>query len=94
MARELRRNDDTGRYELADDDGTVLALTEFRRDGDRVVLPHTEADSEHKGEGLAGQVVKFALDDIRAGGDRAVVECPYVQHYIDDHPEYRDLVAD
>lgn len=93
MTNELRRNDQAGRYELVDADGKVLALTEFEVDDDHVVMPHTESDPAYKGQGLAGQVVKFALDDIRASGRTVVATCEYVQHYLESHDEYHDLVA-
>ncbi|HVX19593.1 MAG TPA: GNAT family N-acetyltransferase [Acidimicrobiales bacterium] len=93
MTDELRRNDEAGQYELTDADGKVLALTQFEVDGDRVVMPHTESDPAYKGRGLAGRVVAFALDDIRASGRKVEAKCEYVQNYIERHDQYHDLVA-
>ena len=93
MPNQIRRNDDARQYEMVDEDGKVIALTQFRERDGNVVMPHTESDSEHKGEGLAGEVVAFALDDIRASGRKVVAECPYVKHFIETHAEYQDLLA-
>jgi predicted GNAT family acetyltransferase len=93
VTNEIRRNDEAGQYEIVDAEGKVIALTQFRVRGDHVVMPHTESDPAHKGEGLAAQVVTFALDDIRASGRTVVPTCPFVKHFIETHPEYQDLVA-
>lgn len=58
-----------------------------------VVLPHTEVDSKFEGRGLAGELVQYALDDIRAEGYQVEPRCPYVKQWIERHPDYADLVA-
>ena len=91
MTTELRKNESAGRYELLLD-GEVVSLADFRIDGDRVVLPHTETLPAHRGEGLAEQVVRFALDDVRPSGRSVVPACWFVAEFIDGHPEYADLL--
>lgn len=54
---------------------------------------HTEVPEALEGRGIAGRIVRFALDDVRARGLKAVPRCPYVAGYISRHPEYQDLVA-
>ena len=56
-------------------------------------MPHTVTTRAHRDHGLAGQVVRFALDDIRAAGRQVIPSCWYVARFIDEHPEYADLVA-
>ena len=41
----------------------------------------------------AAQLVRYALDDVRRSGRPVVATCWYVADFIDEHPEYRDLVA-
>jgi len=48
-------------------------------------------DTGYSGQGLAGTLVRFALDDVRALGKRVVAICPYVDGFIERNPEYRDL---
>jgi predicted GNAT family acetyltransferase len=89
---ELLDNAGAGRYELHLD-GQLVGLVDYRRDGQDVVLPHTETSPGFGGRGLAGRLVGFALDDIRARGLHVVPACPFVADYIGKHPEYADLLA-
>ncbi len=84
-------NTEAQRYELRLD-GDVVALADFRDQGDVRVLPHVETDAAHQGQGLAGRLVAFALDDIRAQGKTVVPACPFAAHFVSEHPEYQDLV--
>ena len=73
-------------------DGQVIGRADYVRTGDVVAIPHTQVDPAHGGQGLGGRIVKFALDDIRARGLKVRPACPFVAHYITEHPEYADLV--
>jgi uncharacterized protein len=82
------------RYEIHVD-GEVAGFTEAHpRDDGVVVFPHTVIDDAYEGQGLGLTLVTGALDDIRRRGLRIVVTCPYVRHFLRNHPEYRDLVAE
>ena len=59
----------------------------------QVILTHTVILDAYSGRGYAGQLVRTVLDDIRSQGKQVVPVCSYVRHYIDQHPEYADLVA-
>ena len=92
---QFRNDIEGGRYVLEDDgpDGPrAVAFTEYREADGRLLFPHTEVDPAHEGQGLAGQVVKGALDDVRAQGRLIVPLCPYVRRYVERHSEYADLV--
>ena len=79
------------RYELRDGD-TVVGYTQYHPDGDvKLVFDHTEVDNAYSGRGLSSTLVRFALDDVRARGKRVVAICPFVDGFIDKHPEYKDL---
>ena len=80
------------RYELLLG-GHRVGLADVDERGDVVVIPHTEIDAAHQGQGLAGRMVGLVLDDLRAKGRRVVPVCSYVVDYIRRHPEYDDLVA-
>ena len=91
---DVRRNDDEGQYEIWLDGG-VVGFTQFRVRPDGVlVFPHTEIDEDHRGQGLAGQLIGGALDDVRGRGEQMVAVCPAVAGFIGDHPDYADLQAD
>jgi hypothetical protein len=40
-----------------------------------------------------GELVQGTLDALRHDGSRVVPQCWYVAQYIDEHPEYEDLLA-
>ena len=91
MAGEPRHNADKSRYELEVEGGLVLA--DYRRQGDTLHIVHTETPPALQGRGLAGQLVKFMLADVRAEGLKIVPLCSYIIAYLERHPEERDLVA-
>jgi uncharacterized protein len=80
------------RYELLRD-GKLLGEIRYRREGDTVVLVHTDIEPSAEGQGLGSRLVAGALDDIRARGLRIIPVCPFVTEYLRRHPERRDLVA-
>jgi predicted GNAT family acetyltransferase len=90
--RSVRRNADQSRYELVED-GEVIGIAEYRERDDTVVLPHTAINPSRQGGGLGAELVGAALDDIRASGRRIVPACWYVREFIDQHPDYQDLIA-
>ena len=92
MDIDVRHNPERSRYEIIVD-GRVCGIAAYRVIGDQVVFPHTELDSSRRGEGLGEQLVRAALDDVRQSGRAVVPRCWYVAQFIDEHPEYADLVA-
>ena len=92
MDADVRRNPERSRYELVQD-GQVVGIADYRESGDAVVLPHTEIDPSMRGRGLGDILVQSVLDDLRDAGRSVVPSCWFVAAFIDDHPEYRDLLA-
>jgi len=83
---------DESRYEITADD-TLAGFAEYVRRGDNVIFTHTEIDPAFGGRGLATELIRAALDDVRANELHAVPLCPFVVAFIDKHPgEYDDLV--
>ncbi|MGX5733904.1 GNAT family N-acetyltransferase [Bosea thiooxidans] len=78
------------RFELALDGGT--ALVAYQRDGNRLVLIHTEVPSELSGQGVGSRLAKGVFDLIRASGHKAVVRCPFLKAWVAKHPEYDDII--
>ena len=88
---EVRDNRDRSRYELVVD-GEVAGFVQYNMRGGRLILVHTEIDEARAGHGLASILVSGVLDDVRRRGLRIVPVCPFVERYIERHPEYDDLV--
>lgn len=92
MSTEVRRNEGQARYEIVVD-GDLAGIADYHADGDTMVFPHTEIAGELRGRGLGAELVRHALDDTRRRGLKVVPACSYVAHFIDENPDYADLVA-
>ena len=86
-------NEERNRYELFVGDDLVT-VADYRKSDGVLVFDHTETSMAYRGQGLAEQLVRFALDDVRARGRRMVPVCWFVADFVNEHPEYRDLIAD
>lgn len=74
--------------------GEVVGFTAYEEAGHNVHrYTHTEVEPEHGGHGYAGTLVAAALDAEREAGHRVEAQCSYVKKFIDEHPEYQDLLA-
>jgi predicted GNAT family acetyltransferase len=89
---QVRKAPERSRYELVDE-GTVVAIADYRERGPDVVFPHTVVDPARRGQGLGERLVRAALDDVRAAGRRVVPACWFVADFLDQHPDYADLRA-
>jgi predicted GNAT family acetyltransferase len=92
MAREVRDNVERSRFELVDD-GRVLGYADYLVESDRMVFPHTVIDPSLRGQGLGAELVRGALDQVRASGRRVEPRCWYVAQFIEEHAEYQELLA-
>ncbi len=86
----VERADAAHRYEILVD-GKRAGLTEYRDRGAQRVFYHTEVDAAFAGQGLAAQLVREALVDVRASGKRIVPACPYVAKFLKRHDEFADI---
>lgn len=84
---------DRSRYEL-EVDGEHGGYAEYRRRESSVVFLHTEVDERYEGHGVGSELVREALDDVRAAGLGVVPRCPFVAAWIERHPDYRELVVE
>jgi predicted GNAT family acetyltransferase len=78
------------RYELAVDGH--IAATYYSIADDVITFVHTEVPPELGGKGIASQLIKGALDQVRAEGLKVIPQCPFVKAYIEKHPDYADLL--
>jgi len=89
----LHRDDARGHYTL-DLHGEAVAMATFHDLGNgTTVVPHTEVLSSRRGQGIGALLVGAVLDDLRSRHQQVVPRCWYVAQFIDEHPDYLDLVA-
>jgi len=91
MTGEVRNNEAEHRYELEVEGQLAIAVYRLR-DG-QIVFTHTEVPDALEGRGIGSKLIEAALDDARARGLKVVPACPFVKHYMDEHPEVQDLLA-
>lgn len=75
----------------AESEGQLAELA-YRLEAGSLVIEHTGVPEAIGGRGIAGALVKAALDYAREAGLRVVPSCSYAAEYIRRHPEYADLV--
>ena len=82
-----------GRYVVYLPDGQQAELTYGRRDPATIIADHTFVPPDHRGKGIAEQLVARIMDDARANGLKIVPVCSYVAVQFRRHPEWADLKA-
>jgi len=88
---EIADNKAAHRFELPVDG--LLAIAEYRLDGDRIAFTHTAVPPALEGRGVGSALIRGALDQVRARGLRVVPLCPFVRAFIEKHEAYQDLLA-
>ncbi|HEY6762947.1 MAG TPA: GNAT family N-acetyltransferase [Baekduia sp.] len=74
--------------------GELAGFTQYRRRPGLIAFVHTEIDPRYEGRGLASTLIGQALDAARAEDLAVLPYCPFVNAYINKHPEYADLVPE
>jgi len=87
----VRDNKERHRFELDVEGG--MAFASYVITPAAVVITHTETPLALRGRGIASELVKGALDLIRADGRKARAGCSFVADYLGQHPEYADIVG-
>jgi len=78
------------RFELAVEGG--IAFANYRLTPQAVIITHTETPRPLRGRGIASELVKGALELIRADGHKVIAGCGFVADFLRKHPQYADLV--
>lgn len=91
MSETVIDNPAQNRFEMAVDG--ELALVYYRREGNSLVLVHTEVPRALSGRGIGSRLAQGVFDLIRAGNQKAIVKCPFLVKWASRHPEVDDLVV-
>ena len=83
----VTKNDQQSRYE-AHIDGEFAGFADFRRDGDIVVMPHTEVFDAFGGKGVGSALARSALDDIASQNLTVRPDCTFIRGWLDKHPDH------
>ncbi len=89
MTDTFRHNPSLSRYELEEEG--YLAWADYQRSGERLVIPHVEADPALRGKGSAGRLMVRVAQTARAEGLRIVPLCSYAAAWLKRNDP--DLIA-
>jgi uncharacterized protein len=78
-------NEAASRLEVHADD--KLAELIYHRNGNRLVLVHTEVPDALGGRGIGGKLVLAAVEKAAASGMTVVPLCPYARSWLERHPD-------
>lgn len=74
-------------------DGIVLGEVTFPDFGENVVnINHTFVDEVLRGQGVAGELMQRAADEIRRTGRKAIPTCSYAKKWFSQHEDYVDIL--
>ncbi|WP_210423608.1 GNAT family N-acetyltransferase [Croceivirga thetidis] len=90
MPYTLVDNEEKKRYEFQLPEH--IPHVEYIRTKDKIYLTHTEVPTELEGQGIGSELIKQALEDIDKKELTLVPLCPFVAHYIKEHPKWKELV--
>ena len=89
--QQVTDNQDRSRFEIYRDG--KLAELQYRRNGDRLVLIHTEVPIELEGHGIGGTLVTAAIDSAARDGMTVVPLCPFARGWLERHPDVANRAA-
>jgi uncharacterized protein len=67
--------------------GGLLAELKYHRNGNRLVLIHTEVPAELEGRGIGGRLVTAAIDRAARQGLTIVPLCPFARGWLERHAD-------
>jgi predicted GNAT family acetyltransferase len=74
-------------------DGQLASILDYRMLGDQIAFTRSFTNPPYRGNGLAGEVVAFAVDDVESTSTRTIVpSCWYVGEWFDGHPDRAHLL--
>jgi predicted GNAT family acetyltransferase len=71
-----------------------FAYLDYEFYGDVMALVHTFVPPKERNQGIAFALVKFALEYAKAGHLKVFAGCSSVSIFIEQHPEYEELLAE
>lgn len=93
MTLEFSHEPDAQRY-TARDGGAIVSVLQYAEQGTRSSFHHTVTVPHRRGQGSAGRLVEFAVNDAEQRGITQIVpSCWFVAEWFDEHPERRALIG-
>ncbi|MES2701118.1 MAG: GNAT family N-acetyltransferase [Bacteroidota bacterium] len=90
---QITNNKKLSRFETQLPDGEY-AIIEYRWLKAAMVLMHTFVPNSGRGQGIADELAKYALEYIRAHHLKAIIYCTFILKYVERHPGYEDIIQE
>jgi predicted GNAT family acetyltransferase len=88
----VTNNETISTYEAISGDTVIGGLTYNTAAENRLVLVAAAVFPEYRGQGVATELIRRVLEDVRMRGKTVTILCPIVWAFIDRNPQYDDLV--
>ena len=89
---QVTHNEAAHRFEVQVDGETAVLL--YRREEDTITFIHTRVPNGIAQHGIGSELVRTGLEYAKSQGLKVIPLCPFAAAYIQNHPEYSDLVAE
>ncbi len=87
MDLQVEHNETAHKYSARiEGDEAVVTYTE---EGDALVFTHTLVPEALRGRGVGDELVRQAVRDARRRGRQVSATCPFVERFLERHPEER-----
>ena len=87
-------NSQPGRLWATNEGGQLIAEITFPEEKPGVAnINHTFVDGSLRGQGVAGQLVQGAVEQLRQHGMKAAATCAYAVKWFESHPEQQDILV-
>lgn len=87
MEYNVVHNEKDKRFEIHLDNKT--AFVQYKLFDEGIAYLHTDVPPELEGKGIASTLAKYVLGYAENNGLKVKPYCPYINAYIDKHPEYQ-----
>lgn len=87
MENNIINNEEKKRFELHTEG--KIAFVDYKLFDGGISYTHTDVPPELEGKGIASQLAKYVLDYAAANNLKVKPYCPYINAYINRHPEYQ-----
>ena len=78
---------ESGRIFARSETGDVIAEITFPAKDGVAVIEHTFVDSSLRGQGVAGELMRRAVEQIKKDGNAIAAVCSYAVSWLEKHPE-------
>lgn len=91
MKLNIQHDKDKHRF-YVEIDGKISELKYKKIDDKTLEYYHTYVPEELRDQGIASFITQHALEYAKKQGYSIISSCPFVKQYLDDHPEFADVI--